>query len=84
MENVEGPLARRSRDFAAGCVARAGLRGAPGNEKVDPRGPRRAWESWQAEQAKRFFQLVTMRDGKIIDIQGYTSRRDAPKHLGEH
>jgi ketosteroid isomerase-like protein len=34
------------------------------------------------ETAERFFQVVTMRDGKIIDIQGCKSRRDALKRLG--
>ena len=35
----------------------------------------------QAEAAERFFQVVTMRDGKIVDIQGCRSRKDALKRL---
>ena len=42
------------------------------------------WETQdgaRGESAERFFQVVTMRDGKIIDIQGCKSRRDALKRL---
>jgi ketosteroid isomerase-like protein len=35
----------------------------------------------RGEPAERFFQVVTMRDGKIIDIQGCKSRKDALKRL---
>ena len=44
------------------------------------------WEPQEenpAESARRSFQVVTMRDGKIVDIQGCRSRRDALKHLGK-
>jgi ketosteroid isomerase-like protein len=34
-----------------------------------------------AETAERFFQVVTMRDGKIVDIQGCRNRKDALKRL---
>ena len=42
------------------------------------------WETQdgaRGERAERFFQVVTMRDGKIIDIQGCKSRRDALRRL---
>ncbi len=42
------------------------------------------WEAGSAEsrpQAERFFQVVTMRDGKIVEIQGCRSREDTLRHL---
>jgi ketosteroid isomerase-like protein len=44
------------------------------------------WEPQErvpAESARRHFLVVTMRDGKIVDIQGCKSRRDALKRLGK-
>lgn len=38
-------------------------------------------EGKRGERAGRFFQVVTMREGKIVDIQGCKSRRDALKRL---
>jgi ketosteroid isomerase-like protein len=43
------------------------------------------WETAEgnpAEEADQFFQVMTMRDGKVVDIQGCKSRRDALKRLG--
>jgi len=39
-------------------------------------------EGARGETAESFFQVVTMRDSKIIDIQDCKSRRDAVKRLG--
>jgi ketosteroid isomerase-like protein len=44
------------------------------------------WETEEgnpAESAEQFFQVMTIRDGKIIDIQGCKSRRDAQRKLGD-
>jgi ketosteroid isomerase-like protein len=35
----------------------------------------------EGERAERFFQVLTMRGGKIVDIQGCKSRTDALKRL---
>jgi hypothetical protein len=41
-------------------------------------------EGARGENAERFFQVVTMRDRKIIDIQDCKSRRDALMRLGRN
>jgi hypothetical protein len=40
-----------------------------------------ATDDGSTRRAERFFQVVTMRNGKIVDIQGCRSRRQALKHL---
>jgi ketosteroid isomerase-like protein len=39
------------------------------------------WNTEDGAVAGRFFQVVTMRGGKIVDIQGCQSRRDALQRL---
>lgn len=42
--------------------------------------------SWQGEEgrpAERFFQVVTMRDGKIVDIKGCKSHKEALRRLAK-
>jgi ketosteroid isomerase-like protein len=72
LQVVKGRARPRTKDFALEQVEQVGDRLVVGG--------RWTMEDGSQETAGRFFQVLTVRDGRIVDMQGCTSRRAALRY----
>jgi ketosteroid isomerase-like protein len=72
LQVVKGRARPGTKEFALEAVEQVGDRLVVGG--------RWTMEDGSSETAGRFFQVLTVRDGRIVDIQGCTSRRAALRY----